>query len=92
MEFNTSFLKHVSSIIAPSGYEKEVIDVWCKEMSQYVDEINLTNIGNAIAVKHGCGDTRKKIMITAHADEIGIIVTYIGNILNHLKNTHLNIL
>lgn len=29
-------------------------------MSQYVDEINLTNIGNAIAVKHGCGDTRKK--------------------------------
>ncbi len=27
MEFNTSFLKHVSSIIAPSGYEKEVIDV-----------------------------------------------------------------
>lgn len=48
-------------------------------MSQYVDEINLTNIGNAIAVKHGCGDTRKKIMITAHADEIGIIVTYIDN-------------
>lgn len=79
MEFNTSFLKHVSSIIAPSGYEKEVIDVWCNEMSQYVDEINLTNIGNAVAVKYGCGDTRKKIMITAHADEIGIIVTYIDN-------------
>lgn len=79
MEFNTSFLKHVSTIIAPSGYEKEVIDAWCEEMSQYVDEINLTNIGNAVAVKHGCGDTRKKIMITAHADEIGIIVTYIDN-------------
>lgn len=79
MEFNTSFLKHVSSIIAPSGYEKEVIDAWCKEMSQYVDEINLTNIGNAVAVKYGCGDTRKKIMITAHADEIGMIVTYIDN-------------
>lgn len=79
MEFNTSFLKHVSSIIAPSGYEKDVIDIWCKEMSQYVDEINLTNIGNAVAVKCGCGDERKKIMITAHADEIGIIVTYIDN-------------
>lgn len=79
MELNTNFLKHVSSIIAPSGYEKDVIDIWCKEMSQYVDEINLTNIGNAVAVKCGCGDERKKIMITAHADEIGIIVTYIDN-------------
>ena len=26
MEFNVRFLKHISSIIAPSGYEKEVID------------------------------------------------------------------
>lgn len=79
MEFNTSFLKHISNIIAPSGYETDVIDVWCKEMSQYVDEINLTNIGNAIAVKCGYGDERKKIMIAAHADEIGIIVTYIDD-------------
>lgn len=79
MEFNANFLKHISSIIAPSGYEKDVIDVWCKEMLQYVDEINLTNIGNAVAVKYGCGDKRKKIMITAHADEIGFIVTYIDN-------------
>lgn len=79
MEFNTSLLKHISSIVAPSGYEKDVIDVWCKEISQYVDEINLTNIGNAVAVKSGCGNERKKIMITAHADEIGIIVTYIDN-------------
>lgn len=79
MEFNTSFLKQASSIIAPSGYEKDIIDIWCKEMSQYVGVINLTNIGNAVAVKCGNGDDRKKIMITAHADEIGIIVTYIDN-------------
>lgn len=79
MEFNTSFLKLISNIIAPSGYEKEVIDTWCAEISQYVDEIHHTNIGNAVAIKYGCGDNRKKIMITAHADEIGIIVTYIDN-------------
>ena len=35
--------------------------------------------GNVVAVKHGTCDCRKKIMLTAHADEIGLIITYIDN-------------
>lgn len=79
MEFNINLLNVLSNTISPSGYETTVIDIWRKEISNYVDDIYLTNIGNAIAVKYGSGKNRKKIMITAHADEIGIIITYIDN-------------
>lgn len=74
-----SFLKQTAKVIAPSGNEKEVLDLWSNEILAYVSEIHHMPLGNVVAVKHGTCGCRKKIMLTAHADEIGLIITYIDS-------------
>jgi len=44
-----------------------------------VDEISTDVMGNLIAVKRGSSPEGKKIMFSAHADEIGIVVTHIDD-------------
>lgn len=73
----TNFLRDVCKTIAPSGYEKEVLAIWSDYISKYADQVSISGLGNAIAIKHG--SSKKKIMLTAHADEIGLIITYIDN-------------
>lgn len=74
-----NFLQQAAKVVAPSGNEKEILDLWSTDISAYVSEIHHTPLGNVVAVKHGTCDCRKKIMLTAHADEIGLIITYIDN-------------
>lgn len=57
-----------------SGNEEEIRNVIKNEIEGYVDEIKQDALGNLIAIKRG---TQKKIMLAAHMDEIGIIVTHI---------------
>lgn len=78
MDFEyTPFLMQVTKTVAPSGNEKEVLDLWSNEVSKYVSDIYRTSLGNVVAVKYGIGSNKQKIMLTAHADEIGLIITYI---------------
>lgn len=74
-----NFLKQAAKTITPSGNEKEVLDLWRNDMSGYVSDIYHTSLGNSVAVKYGTCTDKKKIMLTAHADEIGLIITYIDN-------------
>ena len=73
------FLKQVAESVAPSGNEKEVLDIWSNNISGYVSDIYRTPINNTVAVKYGTCTNKKKIMLAAHADEIGLIITYIDN-------------
>lgn len=80
MDFSyIDFLSQAAKVVAPSGNEKEVLDLWSNEISAFVSETYFTSLGNVVAVKHGTCDCRKKIMLTAHADEIGFIITYIDD-------------
>lgn len=74
MSFNGELLKKLASIYAPSsneGYIREFIE---NEIKEYVDKIEVDNMGNLICRKKGKG---KKIMIASHMDQIGVIVTSI---------------
>lgn len=67
-------LKKIISAFGPSGREDEVREVIKNEIEPFVDEVWVDNMGNLICHKKGNG---KKLMMAAHMDEIGIMVTHI---------------
>lgn len=69
-------LEKLSNAPGISGFEDGVRDLIFKELEGHVDEINIDELGNLIAVKKG-EDQGKKIMLAAHMDEIGLMVRYI---------------
>ena len=68
-------LNKLTAAFGPSGYEDEVADIIIDEIKPYVDEIKRDRLGNIIALKKG--RTNKKIMTSAHMDQIGVMVSYI---------------
>lgn len=72
-------LKSLTEIFGPSGYEDAVRKVIQKEVKPLADEVRVDALGNLIVHKKpskGAKDP-KKIMLAAHMDEIGIIVSHI---------------
>lgn len=69
-------LKKLSETYGPSGREEQIARAIREEIKSYVDEIYSDNMGNLYAVKKGNG---AKIMVAAHMDEIGMIVTHIDD-------------
>lgn len=59
-----------------SGYEQAVVAP-IREGCPWADEIRTDKLGNLIMLKEGRGNERPKIMLAAHMDEIGLIVTKI---------------
>ncbi len=68
-------LKTLSDAFGPSGFEEEVCEVLQRLIEPYVDEMRVDTLGNLIATRRGTGDTT--LMLDAHMDEIGFIVTYV---------------
>lgn len=67
-------LKKLTEAFGPSGSEQQVRDVIRAEVEPLADGVHVDALGNLVAVKHGKG---KRVMLAAHMDEIGIIVTHI---------------
>ncbi len=72
---NISLLKKLSETPGAPGFEDKIRDVIIQEISEYVDSITVDNMGNVYAFRKG--ENPKKVMIAAHMDEIGFIVTHI---------------
>lgn len=71
MDINFGLLKELVGIYGPSSNEKLTRDYITKEIKDFVDEIEVDALGNLIARKKGNGN---KIMISAHMDQIGLMV------------------
>jgi tetrahedral aminopeptidase len=69
-----SLIQKLVETNAPSGYEGPVREIIRAEVEPYADEIKVDALGNLI-VRKGQGDT--KIMLSAHMDEIGLIISHI---------------
>jgi len=76
MEGKTMFnlVKRLTDTFGVSGNEEDIREVIKSEITGHVDDIYVDPLGNLIAVKKG---TKKKIMLAAHMDEIGIMATFI---------------
>ena len=80
MVLNIPLLKNVCEIAGAPGYEKRVRDLVIKEVTPLVDELSVDNLSNVITIKRGSNNPDgKKVMIAAHMDEIGFIVTHIDD-------------
>ena len=73
--YNT--LKQLINAPSVSGREDKVRSIISEIIGNYVDEQRVDNLGNLIAIKRGQGAAPKKIMLCAHMDEIGFLVTFI---------------
>ena len=62
---------------SPSGRETAIIDKVETYLKEFVDEVKRDAYGNLIAFKRGTSS--KKLMLSAHADEVGMMITYIDN-------------
>ena len=69
-------IKKLTEAYGPSGYEHSIRQIIRDEVRGYADEIRTNALGSLIALKRGKGKG-KKVMLAAHMDEIGVMVTYI---------------
>lgn len=72
-------LKQLTETFGPSGYEENVRKLVRAEIKSLADEVQVDTLGNLIARKrpNTYTDSTKKIMIAAHMDEIGLMVSHI---------------
>lgn len=71
-------IKRLTETYGPSGHEQLIRDVIRDEIKNAADEVRVDALGNLIARKKGSGATpRQKVMLAAHMDEIGVIVTHV---------------
>ncbi|MDK2951899.1 MAG: hypothetical protein PWQ77_1564 [Kosmotogales bacterium] len=70
-------LKNITEISSPSGREKNIRKFIIEEIKDYVDDYGVDSLGNLIAVKKG--KSGKKLLIDAHMDEIGVVVSHIDD-------------
>lgn len=72
MNLDSKLLKKLLTTYSPSGSEDKIRDIIEMEIKDYVDEIKVDNLGNLICRKEGPG---KRVMIAAHMDQIGLMIT-----------------
>lgn len=72
-------LQNLTETFGPSGYEDKVREIVRAEIGPLVDEIRVDVLGNLIARKRPSQQSAaaKKIMVAAHMDEIGLIVSHV---------------
>lgn len=68
-------LRELTQAWGVAGRERNVRAIIKREISPLADEMYTDNLGNLIALKRGRGgDQKKRIMLAAHMDEIGLQV------------------
>jgi endoglucanase len=69
-------LRKLSNAFGPSGNEEDVAEVLRKDLKGYADEERADKLGNMLFYHNGKRGY-PKIMLSAHMDEVGFLVTFI---------------
>ena len=62
-----------------SGYEDEVREYILERAMPYASSVETDPLGNLIIYKKGAVSTGRKLMLCAHMDEVGLVVTHIDD-------------
>ncbi len=63
----------------PSGHEEQMREIIRAEIAGLADDVHVDALGNLVALRHprGAQGQPRRIMLAAHMDEIGVMVTYV---------------
>jgi endoglucanase len=75
----TTFLYELLNTPSPTGFEVRGQRVWAKRCREFADSVESDAYGSAWATVRGSEPDAPRVMIEAHADEIGFIVKYIAD-------------
>lgn len=67
-------LRELSEAFGPSGHEKEVRQVLRRALEGYADRLEVDALGNLHVYRAGTAPQPLRILVTAHMDEIGLMV------------------
>ena len=72
-------IKSLTALDGTSGDERAIRDFIISQIKPYC-EIKVDALGNIIAQRKGKNTPGKKIMLDAHMDEVGLIITQITSV------------
>lgn len=72
-------LHKLTDIDGISGDEQQVAQFIKNKINDYCDSVTTDSMGNIIAFKKGKLTPNKKVMFSAHMDEVGFIITYLDD-------------
>ncbi|MDO9086530.1 MAG: M42 family metallopeptidase [Anaerolineaceae bacterium] len=72
-----SLIKKLVETVGPSGYESKIREVIRGEVEGFADEIQVDAMGNLIIKKGEKKEGGLRVMLSAHIDEIGVMVTHV---------------
>lgn len=67
-------LEKLCNAIGVSGDEGEVRRIVLDEIKPFADDVKVDAMGSVLAVRHGRGAKRVRVMIDAHMDEVGFFI------------------
>jgi putative aminopeptidase FrvX len=75
-EAQIKLLERLSSACAVSGDESEVRKIVLEEVRPHTDEVKVDALGNVLAIRRGSGERPLRVMLAAHMDEVGLMLTH----------------
>jgi tetrahedral aminopeptidase len=70
-------IQKLTDVFSPSGYEDTIRSVIRNEVKGFADNVRVDALGNLIVRKGRPMKNGKRIMVAAHMDEIGLMVTHV---------------
>jgi len=67
-------LERLCNAVAVSGDEGEVRRIVLEELKGHADEVKVDALGNVLAIRKGTGEKRLRVMLSAHMDEVGLML------------------
>ena len=80
-------LEALSNAFGPSGCEDEVRKIVLDAIRGKVDDVHVDHLGNVIAHQKGTAHPGTRVMVAAHMDEVGFMITHAddGGMLHFVK-------
>jgi tetrahedral aminopeptidase len=70
-------LQQLSEASGVSGHEQEVRALLLPAIRDHVDTFRVDGVGNLIALKKATGASSLRVLLAAHMDEVGLMITFV---------------